>query len=438
MTRTEGADNSNLSVLLELESMARRAETDNALHFLIVNETRKLLNYRQAILLSGDNKVEAVSSLSVVDRNAPMVTWLETFISEKTERDICQIDSNELSENEQTQFREFSFQHVVLCPLRIGDRLIGKLWLARETAWQPNELILIERLAETYAHAWSALLAGDLFKLSYLANKKVAAVIVAGLFLVSLFPVRVSTIAPAEIIPLDPMIVSAPIDGVIHELPVAPNTLINRDDVLFRYEDTNLRNGYEIALQARNVATARLRQASQGAFGDDSSRGRVVLLRAELDLKETELAYALELLNQVEVKAEADGLLVYSEASDWVGKPVAVGERVMEIVDPDKVQFRISLPVDDAIVLTEGSEVEVFLHAEPLTSIQASITRTSYNAHLTPENNLAYRIDAAFVDEHPDARIGLQGSARVYGEQVSLFFYVFRRPISTLRQFFGV
>ena len=121
-----------------------------------------------------------------------------------------------------------------------------------------------------------------------------------------------------------------------------------------------------------------------------------------------------------------------------MGKPVAVGERVMEIVDPDKVQFRISLPVDDAIVLTEGSEVEVFLHAEPLTSIQASITRTSYNAHLTPENNLAYRIDAEFVDEHPDARIGLQGSARVYGEQVSLFFYVFRRPISTLRQFFGV
>jgi len=110
----------------------------------------------------------------------------------------------------------------------------------------------------------------------------------------------------------------------------------------------------------------------------------------------------------------------------------------MEIVDPDQVQFRIDLPVDDAIVLTDDAEVEVFLHADPLTSINARITKASFNAYLTPANVLAYRIDAEMVEPNTNARIGLQGSARIHGTEVSLFFYIFRRPLSALRQFIGL
>ncbi len=452
MTSPESnVENRSLSALLELESMARRAESEKALQFLMVNETRRLLNFRQAFLFSkkGTTKgatryqVEAASSLSLVDRDSPMVTWLELFASRRF-RDIdtdevLQIDAAALPEEDQQTSESLSFQHVIWCPLRLSDGLvIGGIWLARETPWLDNELVLIKRLCETYAHAWAALvgrsnLAGTSSRQRWLIGAAFAALVV-----ISLLPVRLSTIAPAETVALDPAIVSAPMDGVIKALVVSPNTPVNQGDVLFQYEDTNLRNAYEIALQARNVATARLRQASQGAFRDDASRGQVALLQAELSLKETELAYAAELLQQVEVRADKAGLLVYSEASDWVGKPVIVGERVMEIVDTEQVQFRISLPVDDAIVLGDGAKVEVFLHAQPLKSIGATVTKTSYNAYLTPESVLAYRVDAEITETGAGARIGLQGSARVYGEKVSVFFYVFRRPISALRQLFGI
>jgi hypothetical protein len=32
----------------------------------------------------------------------------------------------------------------------------------------------------------------------------------------------------------------------------------------------------------------------------------------------------------------------------------------------------------------------------------------------------------------------LQGTAKMYGERVSVFFYLFRRPISYVRQLLGV
>jgi len=74
-----------LLTLLQLEASARRVLEPEALPFLMVNETRRLLNYRQAVLFANNPggktakamKVRAISSVSVVDRNAPMVQWLE-------------------------------------------------------------------------------------------------------------------------------------------------------------------------------------------------------------------------------------------------------------------------------------------------------------------------------------------------------------------------
>ena len=45
---------------------------------------------------------------------------------------------------------------------------------------------------------------------------------------------------------------------------------------------------------------------------------------------------------------------------------------------------------------------------------------------------LGYRIT-----EDAIPRIGLRGTAKVYGEKVSLFYYLFRRPITYLRQHLG-
>ena len=111
----------------------------------------------------------------------------------------------------------------------------------------------------------------------------------------------------------------------------------------------------------------------------------------------------------------------------------------MEIADPVRIQLKINLAIEDAIVLNEGAEVEVFLDADPLHPVEATISSTSYIAEKYNQDTLTYRVYAEFSDTDKEKlRIGLQGTAKLYGERVSVFFYLFRRPISYVRQFLGI
>ena len=444
MTSPESRDIQRLSLFLELEAMARDAESEKALQFLMVNESRRLLDYQQAVLLRvdrGKHRAETAASLAELDRDAPFVGWLEalstTLAAEAPLPEARQLSADDCPESSRGEWAAHALAHALWIPLRARDgSLAGALWFSRELAFSSAELTICTRLAEVYAHAWQALPPGERQSEQAGRRYKVPAVLL-GLALVLALPVRLSAVAPVEVIAKDPEIVSAPMDGVVAEIPLPPGSEVTDGDVLFRYEDTALRNAFEIAEQALQVARARLRQASQGAFSDEDSRARVALLRQEVELKQTERDYAAELLGRVDVRAKRPGILIYSGKSDWVGRPVQVGERIMEVANPASTQLRIDLPVDDALVLATGAEVKVFLDIAPLKPLTAEVSLAHYTAAPTAAGILAYPVYAAFSAGSEATRIGLQGSARVYGERVSLFFFLFRRPISALRQFLG-
>ena len=178
-------------------------------------------------------------------------------------------------------------------------------------------------------------------------------------------------------------------------------------------------------------------QAIQAGFSDPQRKADVPLKDAEVDLRQTELNYAKEMLDQVEVIAPQDGLLLYTDKADWIGRPVTVGERIMEIADPKRIELRIDLPVADAIVLKEGAEALVFLNALALESFPAIITHASYNAEVLPGDIIAYRVTAQLTQPDPRIRIGWQGTAKVYGEQGPLAYLLLRRPLTALRQWVG-
>jgi hypothetical protein len=62
----------------------------------------------------------------------------------------------------------------------------------------------------------------------------------------------------------------------------------------------------------------------------------------------------------------------------------------------------------------------------------------SYHATEKPGGLLAYTVRVDPIGEGKTERIGLRGTAQISGEQVSLGFYLFRRPIAGLRQYLGM
>ncbi len=446
----QAPDIAAVSKLLQLESMARAASSAEALQFMIVNETRRLVPYRQAYLflsahpIKRDCKLVTASSIAVIEKNAPFATWLEKILgkvfSSETISTQRLLDVASCPEELKEGWNEYSLPFVLWTPLKMPDgTFIGGLWMTRETPWQENELPLLKRLGETYGHAFVAVTSR---KDLYHRPRKVTVavwVIIVFLLLVFVKSIKLSALAPAEIIAKEPVVVSSPMDGVISDIKFSPNTYVSTGETLFVLEDTNLRNEYNVTEKTLAVAEAEYRKASQGSFGDTKSKAQVSLLQAQTELHKSKLEFARELLDKITVKAEKTGLLIYSDKSDWIGKRVQVGERVMEIADTDKIQLKINLSIGDAIVLKEGAKVDVFLDADPLNPIEATVSSASYMAEKYNQDTLSYRVYAEFDNvAQTDLRIGSQGTAKMYGERVSVFFYLFRRPISYVRQLLGV
>lgn len=438
----------HLAALTHLEGQVRTAKTIRELQFLSVNETRRLVPYQQAYLLSADDaestpyQVVAASSVSVVERDAPMIRWLEQVAQalrqEHPGDEPMALTEETCPESCREGWRDHVQGYVFWCPLKHPDEtVLGAWWFEREFPWQENDVAIVHRLAGSYAYAWKAL---SRRKRSWsVAIKKpsvwlIAAAVVAVLCL----PIRVSTMAPVKVMAKDPIIVSAPMDGVIADVVVPPNTMVLQDRLLFRYEDTNIRNQYQVAEKQLAVAQAEYSQAVQAGFSDPQRKADAPLREADVSLKETELEYARDMLEQIEARAPQAGLLLYSDKADWVGKPVSVGERIMEIADPQHIELRIDLPVSDALLLKEGAEVLAFFDALSLESFPASVSRASYHAEVLPGDVLAYRVTAQLAAPDPRIRIGWQGSAKVYGERGPLAFLLFRRPFTAFRQFLGV
>jgi len=440
--------NSSIAAMLLLERMVRVAGTQEELQFLIVNETRRLLAYRQAVLVvpptasSQHYEIRAASSVPVLDRSVPLMQWTERVIEDlrrtPNSHDIRPVAETDCPADFRSDWVEFTHGYGLWCPLKHPDeQILGGLWLTRDHPWMDHEVTILERLREAYAYAWRAVGPSKNRRWRWGISRTTTWLLAAAALGTLAIPVPMSTLAPAKIVAKDPLIVSAPIDGVIADIAVLPNTLVAQGDVLFRYEDTTFRSEYQVAERNLDVAMAQYRRAAQGAFVEAEHKADVPLLKAEAELRETERNYAYERLAKVEVKAEQAGLLLYTDKSDWIGKPVVVGQRIMELADPRQLEVRIDLPVEDAIVLREGAPVSLFLNATPFSSVQATISHASYHAEVLPNNRLTYRVMAQLGEGASEFRIGWQGTAKIYGERVSLFTYLFRRPISAIRPWIG-
>jgi hypothetical protein len=117
---------------------------------------------------------------------------------------------------------------------------------------------------------------------------------------------------------------------------------------------------------------------------------------------------------------------------------VVTGERILLLADPKDAGVLVWLPVADAINLNTGAEMRLFLHVAPLSPLAARLTQTSYQATLSPEGVASYRIRGAFDGPAAEARVGLKGTAKLYGRRVFLGYVLFRRPLAAVREWTGL
>tara|TARA_R110000851_G_scaffold111379_1_gene234687 strand:+ start:4279 stop:5646 length:1368 start_codon:yes stop_codon:yes gene_type:complete len=451
-SQNSGASVSPDQLLLELERRARLCRTLPELGFSIANETYGLLNFRQALVLRGQGaqaRLVAVSGLAKPGEDSPYLVWLRRAwawlypqVSEKPGWFVA--DEQTMPEFVKEGWQEWWTRGVWILPIkaRDGTVLAWTLFLL-DTPPEPWKETALARLGETWGYCWE-MLAGPNRRQPWVARWKamrrpVRLLLLAVVLALFLIPVRQTVLAPAEIISLDSRVVASPLDGVIETVHVRPNQAVKAGDLLFSLDDTSLRSRYEVAREAVAVADAELAAASQRVFQDPATQSDIAILTGRAHERRAELEAIRSQLNRVDVVANEDGVAVFGDVDDWLGKPVSTGERIMLLANPGKPGMLIYLPVADAITLESSALVKLFLTVRPLAPLSGSVIETSYQATPSPDGVASYRLRARFNENEAldEARIGLHGTAKLYGGRVLLAYYLFRRPLAAVREWTG-
>lgn len=428
-----------LTLLLQLERRARQASAEE-LPFIMVNETSELMPYRQALLWHKvAEKLEAASGIAKPEKNSPYALWLKPVLqhiaSDPRAADVMPFTVEDIPAEQAKDWHEWLPEFALWVPLLMPTGMNYGLVFFRDTAWTEAELQLVSYLGETYGHSLALSKAGPPPRSWFenIRNRKLQWLLTGVLIAASCYPVRQSVLAEAEVIPIKPNLVRAPLEGVVETFYVQPNESVKVGQKLFSLDMTQLRSRLEVAQETRDIAKTEYLQTTQQAMLDPTVKSKLAPLKSKWDQQVAEVEYVKTLLKRSMVLATREGVAVFDDPNDWLGRPVSQGEKILAVADPQVVELEVRLPMEDLLELEHGAEVLFFSNINPHKPLQASLNYFSYRATPTPADVMAYRLKATFTDKDNLPRLGYRGSAKLYGSRKPFILWLLRKPIQTVR-----
>ncbi|PWG15735.1 secretion protein HylD [Salibaculum griseiflavum] len=446
-----GQVNDRMVTLVELSRKARMVERIEELDYLVVNATHRLAPYRQAILWRDVHQPAALSGLMSLDANAPMMGWLTNFHRRVlSDRAAGPVNVESLSEEDQAAWQEYLPLYALWLPDITATSVPSGLLLVRAIPWSDEEGTLLEEWWQVWAHAKRSLQGGQEARRRLTPGVvrqwllpaerpwyRKRLIWIAAVFLVlMLLPVRMTVIAPGQLVPVDPLRVRAPIEGVISEVLVRPAEHVEAGDPLFRFDDEILEKRVEVSRRALSAATEQYQQFTQQALDNDEFSAELIEAAGAVQQARAELTFLESRLNDSTVRAAIGGVAIFDSVSALIGQPVGVGEQILRIVDPGKIEIEAWLSVADAVNLPPGSPVNLYLRSAPLKPVRGEVRYVAYDATERPSGNVAYRVRAS-LDQADLHRVGLKGTSRLSGGWTTLGYWILRRPIASLRTRLG-
>lgn len=471
-----------LLTLLDLAQRARAAASANELAFLAVNDSRALAPYRQAALWLGDGGVHTLSGVVAIEANAPYVQWLDQLCRVLSTRDAAgtpsaaaqpaalatalAVDPSQLPPAIAAAWDEWLPAAATWLPLRAlhgasTPEDAGGLLLAGDAALSPEQLALLAEWMDIWQHAWRAAHPPARWSLARLParlrgwwsgaevghdqrpqgrqGRRWRRRLAVGLALLAvlLFPVRLTVLAPGELVPANPATIRAPLDGVIADFAVRPNQVVTAGQPLFSFDQAPIGSRLDVAREGLATAQAEYRQAAQMMLNDPRAKAQLSPLLGKIAEKQAQAGFLEGQSQRSRVLAPQAGIALFDDPSEWIGRPVQTGERIMQVAAPDDVEIEAWVPIGDAIPLAEQAPLHLYLAAAPLTPLTGTLRYMSHRATPRPDGSYAYRVRAK-LDAPAGQRIGLKGTAKLSGERVPLLYWIVRRPLASIRQFIAL
>lgn len=456
-----------LARLLDLARRARDAASAAQLAYMAVNESRDLVAYRQAVLWQEGRKVIALSGVVAPEANSPYLLWLERLLrrfasAEFSGLPALALDAADVDGELSAEWAEWLPAHALWLPYQTKG-LQGGWLLARDDAWQDEEIALLKEWQASWAQSWAlahtslaaqgnwrcflvwwsaarqrlrqpgAMRAGGRWLWRTAAGRWTLALI----FVLAL-PVRLSVLAPGQLVPAHPSVIRSPLDGIVDRILVQPNQAVEAGTPLIEFDRISLASRLEVAQQALATAETEYRQFAQQAVTEAKSKGQMAALQGRIEEKRADIAY-LDALNQrAALISPRAGIALLDEPSEWVGRPVNTGERIMVIAEEDDAEIEAWLAPGDLIDFPPQAAVTIYLNTRPLSPLEGQLRYLAHEAQPQAEGGYAYRVRATLAAGETAPRIGLKGTVKLRGPWVPLAYWVLRKPLAVVRGLIGL
>ena len=217
-------------------------------------------------------------------------------------------------------------------------------------------------------------------------------------------------------------VIVAPFDGYIDSSSVRAGDLVEKDQLMSRLDDRDLR------LEHLNWVSDRVKLERQHEEAIASyDRGEVNILLAQLDQNSAKLELVVSKMERAELRAPIDGLVLSGDLTQRQGGAVQQGEVLFEVAPLNA--YRVILWVDEHQIadVEEGQTGRLILKALPEEEFVFTVTRITPITEARDGGN-HFRVESLLQDTSDRLRPGMEGIGKIeIGERK--IFTNFMEPI---------
>jgi RND family efflux transporter MFP subunit len=427
---------------------------------VVVNQVATIIPFDRcaiALLAKGRYEIDAIAGEAKVNLKDPKIkewnqtidwagnTGAELYVSELNGE--IDTDRAETREKFRAHFAASEMKSFYALPLKDEEGALGVLALESKTPRFLNASYL-ELLKIFAGQATVAIRNAQLYrqvpligalgpiaakKRAFLAMpkaKRIAAVsvaIVALLFFI-FFPWNLKVGGNASVLPTRTATVNTEIDGVIDKVNYREGDVVPAGTVVAALRSDEYLLNLNDARSRRDILERELTRV-QAASGAAASQ----IERVRLEQTQREIAFNQTKLDQTQIRAPINGVIVTPKIEEKRGQFIRRGEAFCETADVNPVIIETAVPEDDIGLVALNQEVWLKANAFPSRKFVGRVTQISPQA--TTEQSARVFIVRAEI-ENPDQalRTGMIGRVKILTGPRSVGYVLLRDPLRWLRK----
>jgi putative peptide zinc metalloprotease protein len=236
-------------------------------------------------------------------------------------------------------------------------------------------------------------------------SRRALGVVAVIVLLGALVPARITVTGPFTVAPSSLVALVAADSGLVFEVPAREGVLADRGTPLVRLRNLDLERA--IAVGTRAVDSLEIRATAARARRQDGEAAR---LAEEERAERARLAGYQSRMESLVLRSPGRAVVMTSRPQELTGRWMEIGDTVLQLGDPDRVEARIAVEGAGAAMVQPGLPVRLVAHADPGHRLDGAVEGVSLAAADSAGAAVESRVRLAASDA---LRPGMTGEASI-------------------------